>query len=122
MRAERTKLAGIVLGVLGMALSFYLLFSDRIFCLTDVCGTLRILNLPEYFPAVLGLIWFLFSILIFTGIIREEILLNIWRFSGVFGVGFLGTYALLHSYFCPYCFTSYAIGILQILISESGLN
>jgi len=45
----------------------------------------------------------------------------LWRYIGVYGIGFLGTYAVLNEYYCPYCFTAYILGAILIWISEKEL-
>jgi len=109
-----------ILTAAGLFDSAYLLYtSAQPNCPAGTCAPISVFFLPHYVPAFLGLIWFAFSALVFaakkwTG----RLLLQAWRFSGVAGASFLGTYALLNNYFCPFCFTAYAIGILLIWISE----
>ncbi len=107
----------ILLSLAGVADSTYLLLGEVVPCPTGMCASESIFSLPPFLPALLGLCWFVLSIVVFTAKVNR-MLLAFWRFSGVFGATFLGTYAILHSYFCPYCFTAYGIGIALIAISE----
>lgn len=115
---DNMKRVGVVLGVAGIADSLYLLFADSLSCFTDVCGTLRIPFVPEHMPAIFGLLWFTFSLVIFWGNLKNKVYVDLWRSSGIFGIAFLGTYATVNSYLCPFCFTAYALGLAQIGISE----
>ncbi|AAB90528.1 MULTISPECIES: hypothetical protein [Archaeoglobus] len=107
----------ILLSLAGIADSSYLLLSEAVPCPTGVCASISVFSLPPFVPALLGLCWFVLSIVVFTAGVNRA-LLTFWRFSGVFGESFLGTYAVLHGYFCPYCFTAYGIGIVVVAISE----
>lgn len=111
------KRVAILLSLAGIVDSAYLLLGDIVSCPTGTCGSISVLFLPPFLPALLGVCWFILSVFIFITNVNRT-LLNFWRFSGVFGASFLGTYAILHSYFCPYCFTAYGIGVLLVAISE----
>ncbi len=103
--------------LLGIADSAYLLYTgSQAYCPLGGCGSLPVLFLPHYAPALLGLLWFLASLVVFNRNSRPFML--IWRFFGVFGAFFLATYAVLNHYFCPYCFAAYVIGLILIWISE----
>jgi hypothetical protein len=107
----------VLLSLAGVVDSAYLLLSDTIACPIGACAPISIFSLPPFLPALLGLCWFILSLFVFLTNVNRK-LLTFWRFSGVFGASFLGTYAVLNSYFCPYCFTAYGIGILVVAISE----
>ena len=111
------KKAAFMLSLAGVADSAYLLLGEVVLCPTEMCASISVFSFPPFLPAILGLCWFLLSIFIFISNVNR-ILLNIWRFSGVFGASFLATYAILHSYFCPFCFMAYGIGIMLVAFSE----
>ncbi len=103
--------------VAGIIDSLYLLYTNsQLYCPLGGCGSLPVFSLPHYTPALLGLIWFLFALVVFNWNSRTFLLA--WRFSGVAGMSFLATYALLNHYFCPYCFAAYVIGAALIWLSE----
>ena len=106
------------LTIAGLVDSAYLLYiSTQPDCPVGTCAPITVFSLPHYLPALLGLAWFLVSAIVFARTLDRRILL-LWRFSGVAGSAFLGTYALLNSYYCPFCFTAYGLGIALIAISE----
>ncbi|WP_290596682.1 MULTISPECIES: hypothetical protein [unclassified Archaeoglobus] len=114
------SMKGLTYGLIAAGLldSGYLLYlSTQPVCPLGVCASISIFSLPQYIPALLGLVWFALSFIIFTFKI-PVVVLQLWRFSGVAGASFLGTYALLNNYYCPFCFAAYILGILLILISE----
>ncbi|MBO8179655.1 MAG: hypothetical protein H0Z19_04130 [Archaeoglobus sp.] len=111
------KKMAILLSLAGIVDSAYLLLGDFVSCPTGTCTSISVFSLPPFLPALFGLCWFILSVFIFITNVNRTLLI-IWRFSGVFGASFLGTYAILHSYFCPYCFTAYGIGVLLVAISE----
>jgi len=114
-----------VLSAAGILDSAYLLYSDiQPYCPVDACSTISIFTLPTYLPALFGLLWFSFSVIFF--LIKSwnkytKTVLLLWRYIGVYGIGFLGTYAVLNEYYCPYCFTAYILGAILIWISEKEL-
>jgi len=110
------KKAAFILTILGVLDSLYLMLVDILPCPLEVCSSGSFFSLPNFIPAFLGLLWFLTSAVVFFKPIRK--LLSFWRFSGVAGATFLGTHALMNSYYCPFCFTAYVLGISLILLSE----
>ncbi len=106
-----------ILIFLGIVDSTYLLYTgSQAYCPLGGCGSLSVFSLPHYTPALLGLLWFLSSLVVFNW--DNRFFMLVWRFTGVMGVSFLATYAILHQYFCPYCFAAYVIGAILIWISE----
>ncbi|KUJ94300.1 MAG: hypothetical protein XD40_0544 [Archaeoglobus fulgidus] len=102
----------------GLVDSAYLLYiSTQPDCPIGTCAPISVFSLPHYLPALLGLLWFAFSALVFKIKLNRKIVI-LWRFSGVAGAAFLGTYAILNSYYCPFCFAAYGIGIGLVAISE----
>ncbi|AGK61691.1 hypothetical protein Asulf_01720 [Archaeoglobus sulfaticallidus PM70-1] len=111
---NKLKLMLISLGLLD---SGYLLISTYTpdFCPTSGCST----NLTMYglnIPALFGLMWFLLY-----GFLKGK-MLSIWKILGVAGIGSLGSYAILNSYFCPYCFFAYFLGLSLIVSDYLGGN
>ncbi|MET1124442.1 MAG: hypothetical protein ABWW66_04150 [Archaeoglobaceae archaeon] len=105
-----------VLIIAGIVDSTYLLLSE-LFPICPICVSARVLFLPPYFPALMGLLWFSFAVpAIRVGCAFAEA----WRLVGVYGVAFLATYALVNRYFCAFCFLAYAIGIAVIYLSRKA--
>ena len=116
MRGSTYKFA-YILTLAGIADSIYLLYTgSQAYCPLGGCGSLSVFFLPHYTPALLGLLWFLSSLIVFSW--NNRFLMLAWRFLSVLGMFFLATYAILHHYFCPYCFAAYVIGAILIWISE----
>ncbi len=111
------KRLAILISLAGIVDSAYLLLGEIVPCPTGTCASISVFSLPQYTPALLGLLWFALSFIIFTRKV-PVVVLQFWRFSGVAGASFLGTYALLNNYYCPLCFAAYIFGIVIILISE----
>ncbi|WP_202319226.1 hypothetical protein [Archaeoglobus neptunius] len=112
------KKIALILTLAGILDSAYLLYTEMLpNCPFGTCASISIFFFPPYVPAFLGLGWFIASLLIFT-LGTGSAVLQVWRFAGISGMAFLATYALLNSYFCPFCFTAYGLGILLVWISE----
>lgn len=120
-KGKRERMIAQILIVAGLIDSAYLLYTSTSDCPFGTCAPISIFFLPHYLPALLGLLWFAFSVIVFSKKV-PRILLEAWRFSGVAGASFLGTYAILSSYYCLFCFTAYAIGLLLVWISEKDFD
>ncbi|MFW6194696.1 MAG: hypothetical protein ACOC5L_04175, partial [Halobacteriota archaeon] len=98
----------------GIADSVYLLLSDLLsdFCTSFSCTALIYEGIN--IPAVLGLGWF-------SGYpaLRGRIL-SIWQLLAVSGIIILSCYALVTSYYCPFCFAAYTAGILLIAMDRTN--
>lgn len=116
-RLRREKIAQILTAA-GLIDSTYLIYTNfhASSCSFEVCS-LSSPFFPPYLPALLGLLWFTFSALVFSKRVSGSIV-EVWRVSGVAGASYFGTYALLNHYYCPFCFTAYAIGFLLIWLSK----
>jgi hypothetical protein len=113
---KSARILAVSIAILGIIDSGYLLISEFISA-CPVCVSIRVFSLPSYLPALFGFCWFAFALVVFSGRIPRAFV-KLWSFSGVYGVAFLATYAVLNSYFCPFCFAAYAFGIFLIAISE----
>jgi|Deesub1362A_J573_1020465.scaffolds.fasta_scaffold01398_3 uncharacterized membrane protein len=108
-----------ILILLGIADSGYLLYANlQPYCPLNACEVLSVPFLPSYAPALFGLLWFAVAIPLFLWKDKLALPFALWRYTGIAGITFLGTYALLNLYFCPYCIAAYLLGISLVFLSE----
>ncbi|RLI77642.1 hypothetical protein DRP05_09630 [Archaeoglobales archaeon] len=109
------KLIKIILISFGVIDSFYLLletyFTQTSFCPLNGC-TNNLVYGNINIPALLGLIWF--SAYPFL----SGKFLSFWQIAALVGVIFLAFYAVVTSYYCPFCFSAYAAGIGLIIVDR----
>jgi hypothetical protein len=104
----------LILIILGVADSVYLLYlNTQPYCNFGICTNLSIPLIPEYVPALLGILWFVLTI----PALKSSVFAFLWRVAGIGGISFFSTYSLLNQYFCPYCFAAYLIGGSLIMLS-----
>ncbi|RLI74952.1 hypothetical protein DRO97_04580 [Archaeoglobales archaeon] len=108
---EKKKIVLILFGIID---SIYLLLENSMqteFCPLEGCNN-NFIVMDINIPALLGLIWF--SAYPFL----KGKLLSLWQVFALIGVLLLVIYAIITSYYCPFCFFAYLAGISVILIDR----
>lgn len=107
------KTIKILLILFGIIDSAYLLMETYLtqtnFCPLEGCTNNFVVE-GINIPALLGLVWF--SAYLFL----KGKILNLWQIFAVVGVAILGIYALITSYYCPFCFSAYLAGLATIFL------